>query len=338
VDGQQLMRVYGALMWSLGKILATPEVARVYAGSFWDRPLHIDTNRRLFEAEEADLFKDLRSLPRNATLRKLNDLIKRARLAKIHAHIIGALKAEMPLIFGKDDKKARLLANLDGIFRRIESENGFSSGDFPNVDSMREALADYDFSELSALDKTLVAKVDELLEVDIANLLTSLPLEEEERTKTAVRSHSFASSSSSSASKTLSSSSSSPSNESAPSAPFHLGFDEGVDIGRESHRQHLKWIVDDDRKSFDDAFDKLAPVDGKVGAVQAKVEFDKTKLPNSVLNKVWRLSDVDGDGMLDRDEFCLAMYLIGVKLKDYDLPDSLPDHLMPPSKRKQSAM
>ena len=32
VDGQQLMRVYGALMWSLGKILATPEVARVYAG------------------------------------------------------------------------------------------------------------------------------------------------------------------------------------------------------------------------------------------------------------------------------------------------------------------
>jgi len=340
VDGQQLMRVYGALMWSLGKILATPEVARVYAGSFWDRPLHIDTNRRLFEAEEADLFKDLRSLPRNATLRKLNDLIKRARLAKIHAHIIGGLKAEMPLLFGKEDKKARLLANLDGIFRRIESENGFSSGDFPNVDSMREALADYDFSELSALDKTLVAKVDELLEVDIANLLTSLPLEEEERTKTAVRSHSFSSafsSSSSSASKTQSSFSSS-SNEAAPSAPFHLGFDEGVDIGRESHRQHLKWIVDDDRKSFDDAFDKLAPVDGKVGAVQAKVEFDKTKLPNSVLNKVWRLSDIDGDGMLDRDEFCLAMYLIGVKLKDYDLPDSLPDHLMPPSKRKQSSM
>lgn len=32
VDHQQLMRVYGALMWSLGKVLNTPEVSRVYIG------------------------------------------------------------------------------------------------------------------------------------------------------------------------------------------------------------------------------------------------------------------------------------------------------------------
>jgi len=46
--------------------------------------------KRLFEAEEQDLFSDLQSLPRNAALRKLNDLIKRARLAKvrmIHPHM-----------------------------------------------------------------------------------------------------------------------------------------------------------------------------------------------------------------------------------------------------------
>ena len=83
VDHQQLMRVYGALMWSLGKVFNTPEVVRVYIGSYWNEPLHFDSNRKLFELEEQDLFKDIQSLPRNAALRKLNDLIKRARLAKV---------------------------------------------------------------------------------------------------------------------------------------------------------------------------------------------------------------------------------------------------------------
>uniref|UniRef100_A0ACB8FT14 EH domain-containing protein 2 n=1 Tax=Sphaerodactylus townsendi TaxID=933632 RepID=A0ACB8FT14_9SAUR len=45
VETQQLMRVYGALMWSLGKVFNTPEVLRVYIGSFWSEPLLISDNR-----------------------------------------------------------------------------------------------------------------------------------------------------------------------------------------------------------------------------------------------------------------------------------------------------
>ena len=37
VDTQQLMRVYGALMWSLGKVLTCPEVPRVYIGNNTDQ-------------------------------------------------------------------------------------------------------------------------------------------------------------------------------------------------------------------------------------------------------------------------------------------------------------
>lgn len=37
VDAQQLMRVYGALMWSLGKVFRSPEVCRVYIGRWAGR-------------------------------------------------------------------------------------------------------------------------------------------------------------------------------------------------------------------------------------------------------------------------------------------------------------
>ena len=62
-------------------------------------------------------------------------------------------------------------------------------------------------------------------------------------------------------------------------------------------------------------------------------EMIKSKLPNNVLGKIWKLSDVDKDGMLDADEFCLAMHLMNVKLDGHDLPTDLPAHLVPPSKR-----
>lgn len=45
------------------------------------------------------------------------------------------------------------------------------------------------------------------------------------------------------------------------------------------------------------------------------------------------MSDIDRDGMLDADEFALAMHLINIKLDGNDLPAELPDHLVPPSKR-----
>ena len=47
VDAQSLLRVYGALMWSLSKVVHTPEASRVYLGSFWEAPLKMQDNRYL---------------------------------------------------------------------------------------------------------------------------------------------------------------------------------------------------------------------------------------------------------------------------------------------------
>lgn len=180
VDHQQLMRVYGALMWSLGKVLQTPEVARVYIGSFWDQPLRYDVNRRLFEDEEQDLFRDLQSLPRNAALRKLNDLIKRARLAKVHAYIISELKKDMPSMFGKDGKKKELIKNLGQVYDRIQKEHQISPGDFPDIKKMQETLQNFDFTRFHSLKMPLLEVVDRMLENDIAKLMQMIPQEEQQ--------------------------------------------------------------------------------------------------------------------------------------------------------------
>ena len=178
IDNQQLMRVYGALMWSLGKVLNTPEVARVYIGSFWDKPFNYDSMRKLFELESQDLFKDLQSLPKNSALRKLNDIIKRSRSAKVHAYIISELKEEMPSMFGKDSKKKELIKNLDKIYEKIQRVHGIPLGDFPNIQKMRELLEVQDFRTFKILDKKLIDKLDNMLAVDITQLMQMIPKEE----------------------------------------------------------------------------------------------------------------------------------------------------------------
>lgn len=65
----------------------------------------------------------------------------------------------------------------------------------------------------------------------------------------------------------------------------------------------------------------------------AREEMMKSKLPNSVLRRIWALSDIDNDGQLDKDEFALAMFLLDHKLAGNDIPDVLPEKLVPPSKR-----
>merc|ERR1719211_654924 len=94
VPNQQLLRVYGALMWSLGKVFKTPEVLRVFVGSFWDKPYEDEHNAELFDAEALDLIADLKSLPRHRVTRKINEFVKRTRQFKVHLLIMEHLRKQ----------------------------------------------------------------------------------------------------------------------------------------------------------------------------------------------------------------------------------------------------
>jgi len=302
---QQLMRVYGALMWSLSRILQNPEVSRIYVGSFWDQPLKCVANRELFEAEQEDLFNDLQGLPRFATVRRLNDLIKRARLAKVHALIISHLKSKMPMM-GKDAKKKELIKKLDSVYDTLEAQYNIPRSDFPQLDKMRQQLEKYDFSKFHSADQKMMEKVDKMLATDIPKLMNLIPHEDREMTvdgKTKVVGGVFA----------------------QDIMPGGVGVNEGVG--------ESGWIVEKDKPEYDEIFNRLEISGGKVTGRSAKEEMMKSQLPNKVLGKVWRLADTDNDGMLDHEEFALAMHLIKVKVEGHDLPDSLPPHLVPPSKK-----
>ena len=60
----------------------------------------------------------------------------------------------------------------------------------------------------------------------------------------------------------------------------------------------------------------------------------KSGLQDAVLERVWTLADVDGDGVLDHEEFVLAMHLTNAKVKmQVELPERLPAELIPPGKQ-----
>ncbi|GLT83599.1 hypothetical protein SLE2022_018770 [Rubroshorea leprosula] len=175
VDTQQLMRVYGALMWSLGKVLNTPEVVRVYIGSFNDKPVNENATgpigKELFQKEQEDLLSDLKDIPKKACDRRINEFVKRARAAKIHAYIISHLRKEMPAMMGKAKAQQRLINNLEDEFAKVQREFHLPRGDFPNVEHFREVLSGYNLDKFEKLKPKMIQAVDDMLGYDIPELL-----------------------------------------------------------------------------------------------------------------------------------------------------------------------
>ncbi|KAM9440848.1 EH domain-containing protein 2 [Clarias gariepinus] len=317
VDSQQLMRVYGALMWTLGKVTWSPEVPRVYTGSFWSSPFRTSENRVLFEKEEEDLFNEIQNLPRNSALRKLNDLVKRARLVRCHAYIVSFLKEEMPL-FRRDNKKRDLIYDLSFIFSRIQQRHQIPAGDFPDCAKMQERLMDRDFTKFKNLKPKHMAGLDELLMADITKLMPLLRQEELVAAEQPGVQGGLL-----------------PVTNRSPFFEGNPFYYSGAN-GEWEEIAEGPWVVSKDKPKYDEIFYNLSPQDGKLSGIKVKDWMISTRLPNSVLSRIWKLSDVDGDGMLDDEEFALANHLIEAKLEGYGLPPKLPADLVPPSKRRRN--
>lgn len=326
IDRQQLMRVYGALLWSLGKTMNSPEVARVYVGSFWEEELKNMDNAELFEMEEKDLMKDLAMLPRQSAVRKINELVKRIRKVKTLAYIIGHLKSQMPAIMGKEKKQQKLIEDLPNVFRAVMKKYNLSPGDFPDISAFTEKLKDTKFSDFNNLKEEEIALLDKCLTTDIPLLMEELPSERD--TPDVLRK------------KMGDVSLSNPNANNVPvptrSTKFGKRTEENAanPFGYSEQNEGNYWALQDSADRLFDSFQALGPEGGFLPPNIAKDVLLKTGLAKEQLRQIWNLSDIDRDGYLDHHEYVVAMFLCDAVLqKKKPIPSELPPSVIPPSKR-----
>ncbi|XP_071764799.1 ralBP1-associated Eps domain-containing protein 1 isoform X2 [Centroberyx gerrardi] len=103
------------------------------------------------------------------------------------------------------------------------------------------------------------------------------------------------------------------------------------EIQRQSSGYDDPWkITDEQRQYYINQFKTIQPdLNGFIPGSAAKEFFTKSKLPILELSHIWELSDFDKDGALTLDEFCAAFHLVVARKNGYDLPEKLPESLMP---------
>jgi hypothetical protein len=177
VAPQELFRVYGALLWSLGKVVNTPEVLRVFVGSMWAEPYVHEEMSELFDLERQSVVDDLASLPRDSKIRRINETVKRWQAVKTHAILCSHLSRQFTwLSMGKSDTQLNLLAGLELLYSDLARQHGLNRSDFPKAEEFRRTVDALGLKvwEWPKLDEDELMELDQNVSREVQKLLTTL--------------------------------------------------------------------------------------------------------------------------------------------------------------------
>lgn len=142
---QELMRVYGALFWSLAPLINVTEPPRVYVSSFWPADYHPETHKELFLKEEISLLEDLNQVIENRLENKIAFIRQHAIRVRIHALLVDryvqTYKEKMTFFSDGELVFKDIVDDPDKffIFKSILAKTNVSKFDLPN----REAYKDF---------------------------------------------------------------------------------------------------------------------------------------------------------------------------------------------------
>mmetsp|Transcript_105847 Transcript_105847/g.210382 ORF Transcript_105847/g.210382 Transcript_105847/m.210382 type:complete len:481 (-) Transcript_105847:69-1511(-) len=176
IDATNLVRVNGALLWNVGKVLRTPEVAKVFVSSFWDAEYRYKDHQGLFEEDKRAILDELRDLPRRVFDRKVDALVQRVRRVRAHMAITSHVRSQLPWTWVAIRATVRLRRwlheELPRLFEEAQRARSISAGDMPCIKDFQAKLDTFeDLTKLPSWNGREIARLDRVLEVEIPALV-----------------------------------------------------------------------------------------------------------------------------------------------------------------------
>ncbi|XP_069859697.1 sarcalumenin isoform X1 [Dipodomys merriami] len=186
---QMLMRVYGALFWSLAPLINVTEPPRVYVSSFWPQDYKPDTHRELFLKEEISLLEDLNQVIENRLENKIAFIRQHAIRVRIHALLVDrylqTYRDKMTFFSDGELVFKDIVEDPDKfyIFKTILAKTNVSKFDLPNREAYKDFFGINPISNFKLLSQQcsymggcFLEKIERAITQELPGLLGSLGL------------------------------------------------------------------------------------------------------------------------------------------------------------------